>query len=630
VTVITGDCFKDGYCNGNVSLSAFNIITVSLYNIVNGSSLGNTAFSNVTGNITFNYFNITSAGFCVSYTGNGTGTNCTASGSGASTYFNVTNTTSITGTQSVTASTYQTLFEIQASRLFLNTSIASFNGTNGQVTNQTSTGILYLKALNGSNNVKIDVAGNFSKNITCNGNSLTTVSCNATGIHDNFYYFNATDIWNDVAIANFTLTLTNASLGGDIITQSTTNGSMNLSLLRGYNYLVQFTTPNGTYEYLNVSLPANASTHRYEFQVLPAPSIDITIRDAATSALITQNMTVVLTSNSTGDIFYTVTGGYFATDLNPEQYSIRIYGTNYSASTYTVTANQGSVYYLTAYLQQNASEVIMQFVDSISSSVVLAGTSVTQYRLVNGSWAAISSRVADVTGRVVFGYLDDLQYRFIATKTGYATKQFDLDPILFDTYTIKMQRSTSLDFSEDFQSIYLTYSPTLFYDGQQNNITILYSSPEGTLTIYSYRITYPGGSNTGSGSNVVGESFLVPINITGANITDRVNISLTYDTSLGSPKTFNYSNAIIVSPGSTTHIANQDNTYGLGLLERLFIATIIVIIAAGLITLGLGPLPGMIVGLLVFGYFVKIGFIEWWAIGLSLLAGVAFLAARSD
>jgi len=606
-------------------------ITATLINAVNGTTwTNNTYFYNVTGALTFTYFNITNAGFCVTYTGNGTGTNCTA-GSGTSTYFNVTNTTTITGTQSITATTYQALLNISAYRLFLNTSIPTFNATLGSTTNATTTSTAFLKALNGTNNIQVAVAGNYTKNITCTVPApFQTVSCSATGIHDNWYRFNATDVWNNIAIQNFTLIISNDTLGGVLYNQNTSNGSINISLLQGYTYNVQFSNPNSTYEFENATLAANASNQRYTFSVLPAPSIDITIRDADDNTIILENVTIQLINNATGQTNYTTTGGFFTNPIALGTYTIKLESTNYSQSTYTVTVNAGSVYYLTAYLQFAPETVVMQYVDSISSSVVLPNTAVSQERIVSGSWQVISSKVTDITGRTSFRYAEDVAYRFTAIKTGYQDKVFTLDPILFSSYTINMERDTGLDFDEDFQSVYLGYNPQLFYDAQENQVNITFSSPLGTFTSYNYAIAYPGGTKNGTGTNAVGQTFSVDFNITGSTIMDRVNITLTYDTSIGPARSFNYSNNIILNNTGQTFSDNQDNTYGVGLLERLIVGTIIIVIISGLITIGAGPLWGVGLGLFIMGVWVKIGFWPWWAAGLSFLVGFALLAGRTD
>lgn len=605
------------------------VATATLRNAVNDSAWPtNVTFSNVTGSLTFNYFNITANGFCVTYTGNGTGTNCTT-GSGQSTYFNTTTTSTANTSQTISASTHQGYFEVRALQLFTNASISAFNATNAALSNTTTTGLLILKALNGTTSIKIDTPGNYSQNITCTLPApLQTISCNATGIHDSIFQFNATDTYNNVKINTFSINASNTTLG--VSTQNTTNGTTNTPLLQGYNYHIQFLTPGGIYEYANVTLPANASLHRYTFNVLPAPSVDVTIRNAATDALITANLTIRLTSNTTDTTITTTSGGYFFQNLTPGNYTLRVSGGNYTESTYQVSATSGAVYFLTAYLQQNTGSAIFQFVDSIASSMVISGVSVSQERQVNGSWQVITTKTTDITGRASFDYLSSLEYRFIAIKGGYVTKEFTLNPILYDSYQIKMARSTTLNFSEDFQSVYIDYEPKIFYDGRENAINLTFSSPSGKFTAYNYTIKYPGGSKTGTGNNLAGESFNIPFNITNSTFNSRVNITLTYETMIGQAHDFQYSHLILITPGNTTFVANQGNTYGLGLIERLLIGTGIIIVIAGLATLAAGPIAGLVVALLLMGWAVKIGFWPWWAAGLSFLVGLALIARRTE
>lgn len=508
------------------------IITVELKNMVNGTSWpNNVTFTNLTGTLSFDYYNITDTGFCVTLTGNGTHTNCT-NNNGASKFYNVSNSSVvISSSTTIYSATYAALLSVNATRLYLNTSIANFNLTNWVFTNTTSTGTVLIPANNGSNNLKIDVAGNYTKNFTCTvPTPLTTVQCNATGIFDNYYAFNATDIWNNIGINNFSLLITNQSLGGTLYNSTTANGLLNVSLLQGYTYFIQFSTPNNTYELLNISLAANASNQKYTFEVLPAPSIDITIRDIETNTLITENVTIQLISNTSSETNYSVTGGFFYANITPGVYTIKLQNTNYSQSVYTISLTTGSVYYLTAYLQYAPETVTMQFVDSIATSVVLADVAVTQERVVNGSWQVISSKTTDITGRTTFRYADDVAYRFSAVVTNYASKTFTLDPILFDSYQIKMVKDTELTFEEDFQSVYLSYTPHYFYDGQTNYMNITFNSPLGTFLTYTYNVSYPGGNRYGTGANTVGETFPINLTIAGATYTDKVNVTLTYYT----------------------------------------------------------------------------------------------------
>lgn len=319
---------------------AANVVTVSLTNAINGSSMGSTSFSNVTGNLTFNYFNITGAGFCVSYTGNGTGTNCTASGSGTGTYFNASITEGITGTQAVTTSTYQSLIEVSAYRLFLNTSIASFNGTNGQVTNTTTSGTVLLKGLSGNNNVKIDVGGNFSKNITCSTTSFTTRACNATGIYDNMFTFQA-KYKNGTLINNFTINTTNVTLGGLLYSTSTTNNTLSYPLLQGYAY--NFKVFDSGLATENVTLPANASNNYYNFSLYRAQTVSITFLDETTNAVVnTSTITAEFISDDFSYNYTTTNGTLFVDLLAPEAYTIRYGANNYTTRFYSLTIDSGS------------------------------------------------------------------------------------------------------------------------------------------------------------------------------------------------------------------------------------------------------------------------------------------------
>lgn len=572
-----------------------------------------------------------------------TSINCTYSP-----YFNTTRLNyNASSTATVTLNSTQAILEMRANYIFVDTSIPanSVNFTNGIYANNSGAGAKTLPARVGSNNVQARANGFYTQNGTCLVTTpLQTVLCNVTGLYDDVYTFNATDLWNAINIQNFSITITARIVKGITtpvqyanVSQmvNTTNGTIIFNVLRSdgahifaqdYNY----TFTSDGYETINQRLSANASNQSYTFEVLPAPSLDITIRDT-NGNLITQNITIVLISNITGETFYTVSGGYFAVNLTSGSYVVKLSGANYSQSTYAITITTGNVYFLTAYLQATGTDdVVFQFVDNVATSVTLPNVQVSQLALVNGSYVVISTKLTDITGRATFGYFPDTAYQFIAIATGYQTKSFTLDPIEYSSYTVQMQRTTSLDFDQDFQSVYVAYAPNIFYDDEQNQINITFNSPLGTFTSYSYTITYPGGTNTDSGTNINGEIFTIDFNITGATYLDKVNITLTYDTSVGPSRSFNYSNGILISPGDQTFIANRDNTYGLGLLERLIIGTFIIIVVAGLITLGAGPLWGMAIALFIMGVWIKIGFWPWWAAGLSFLVGFALLAGRSD
>jgi hypothetical protein len=76
-------------------------------------------------------------------------------------------------------------------------------------------------------------------------------------------------------------------------------------------------------------------------------------------------------------------------------------------------------------------------------------------------------------------------------------------------------------------------------------------------------------------------------------------------------------------------MSNKDRTYGLGLFERIFIITLLVIFVVGIATMMGQPVPGLALGLLVFGFTIYVGFVEWWALAPTLLIGFLYLTWRS-
>ena len=66
----------------------------------------------------------------------------------------------------------------------------------------------------------------------------------------------------------------------------------------------------------------------------------------------------------------------------------------------------------------------------------------------------------------------------------------------------------------------------------------------------------------------------------------------------------------------------------LGLFERIFIATLVVLMIVGITTLVGQPVTGSIFGLFIWSYFVAVGFIPIWAILIPIFGGV-LLASKS-
>jgi len=158
----------------------------------------------------------------------------------------------------------------------------------------------------------------------------------------------------------------------------------------------------------------------------------------------------------------------------------------------------------------------------------------------------------------------------------------------------------------------------------------LFKVSYGELINYGYTITYPGGSNITSGVNAIGSQLNMNINITGATIWDNVVIDYYYRTSLAGLRNFTVIIPIEnVEVGNNTFIKNKNETYGLGIFERVLIATLIIIFIVGIAALTGQIIPGMALGLMVSGLLIYSGFIPFWSFGLSIVIGVFFLMWRS-
>lgn len=357
--------------------------------------------------------------------------------------------------------------------------------------------------------------------------------------------------------------------------------------------------------------------------------INISIYDSATYQLITDNVSVQFKTDTTEETQYTVTGTLTREDMAPETYEIT-FDTNstYSRRTYVVTLSNRSTTVLNAYLSKNTSEVTFTISDKYTSEY-LSEVLCSMYQFINDSYFPVESHYSDVTGRVKFNYQENIKYRFYFSKPNYEGYIFYLNPILFSTYKVAMTPSLSINYSQDYEGISLIYDPTIFYSGD-NNFTFLIHSPDGELTTYGYTLTFPGGTDSQSGSNAIGSQLDSSFTITGEEVGDTVRIDYYYETSLSGYRNFTYFYPIVVSGYNATMMGNRDKTYGLGLFERLFISTIIWVFVLGIATLAGKPIAGLGIVVILMGMFVYIGFIPLWSVIISMILAIMFIGATGE
>lgn len=344
----------------------------------------------------------------------------------------------------------------------------------------------------------------------------------------------------------------------------------------------------------------------------------------------TVNDTTVILSSATTSVTNTTTNGtFYYNNLQSAEYSAKFSASGYSTRTYLVTVGEGTTQHLNAYLTNSTDSTIFTITD-FDSGEVLPDVSGIMYKYINGTWSPVESKYSDITGKVQYYYVSGTKYKFYFSKDGFEDNIFYLDPILYNTYDIKLISTTLTNYSQDYDGIAITYNPTMFNNEENTSFSLLIASPSGLLTSYGYNISYPGGSNTVSGSNVLGEQLTTSVNITGASIFDVVTLNYYYITSLSGRREFTVTFPITFENGTTTtFISNLDNTFGLTAFERILIVTVGVVLVVGISALVGGIIPGLFLGLFMFAYCVFIGFLPIWSILPSMLIGLFYLLYKS-
>lgn len=344
-------------------------------------------------------------------------------------------------------------------------------------------------------------------------------------------------------------------------------------------------------------------------------ALNFSFYDEATNDPVTTLVTITLFNDTFSRTYTTQQGNLFINDIDPGNYSGTFSAVNYTSKQYvTIVSNVDQLNNYAIYLTNTTDSLttIFTLIDQ-DTSQTLQNVLITDYRMINNNWTAIESKYSDVTGKAQFTYLAGVNYKFLISKPGYNTYLFYLNPILFSTYTIAMNKTVLINYTYDFDQVSLTFSSGPFNNNANNTFNFIIGSPNSNLISYGFNLTYPGGTNSTNGTNPTGSQISRNFTITNATVFDNVRVDYYYQTNLSGIRTYTAFLPINVNiTGENTIESNRTKTYGLGLFERLIIFTLIIFIV-----MGLGALTGLIipsVGLDIFlsAYLAYIGFIEIW------------------
>lgn len=538
-------------------------------------------------------------------------------------YFNRTISDTITEniTNTVTTNTYQAVLCLNASAKVSEAGVTADNFTIG--TNTTSS---CFNITAGSHNVQAKKSGWFNQNQTI---TVTALS-NATQTIQNLSHANLTiyaiDGNTNASLSGYNLTILSLNYSGwtGETTSSVTNHSF--YIING-TYNVTISMPGYAVFYSQANITVSGNTN-HTFVLYLANSVSINILDEITNNPIYDNITIRWSDNSTTWENVTNTSTLFVSNITTGNYTLLFYASNYSTRTYSITVGPSSHQFLTAYMISSTYSTIFTIKD-IDTGNLLSDVSITMYKLINSTWTTVESKVSDISGKAQFYYDPIANYRFYLSATEYEDYIFYLNPILFSTYDVYMTKTSVLNYSVDFDDISFIYSPTTFSNNANTSLNFLISSPSGMLTNYGIKVTYPGGNDSDSGVNAIGEQLTLDVNVTNATAFDYVVLEFNYTTSLAGTRSYTFNLPINMNITSGTWLTNKDKTYGMGIFERMLIATIIIIFVVGIATMVGQALPGIALGLFVYGFLVFIGFVPLWAILPSMLVGVLFLIWKS-
>jgi hypothetical protein len=371
-------------------------------------------------------------------------------------------------------------------------------------------------------------------------------------------------------------------------------------------------------------------------------SVNITIRDESTNAIVLQNVTIVFALNGTSSeyTYQTSTGSVQAINLPVGYYTVSLSSPSpmaYTVKSYTLTVGSRSAQNLNAFLNTGGA-VLFNLLDSTNSETI-EGVSLTMYRIINSTWTIVESKNSDISGIVQFTFLPSTQYQFYATKSGYTSKTFTLNPILFASYNVYMTRTNTLP--DNFNDVTIFFTPKIFQaDGTKfNTFQWRIISSQGVLVNYGFNFTIPciqlplftQRQWDFAGSNAIGETTNISFSLSCANYNDTIRIHQWYTTSSGDYVNATFIYAVSTDGGNNYTFNNmRNNNYGLGDFERIILVVLITIIFAGVSTMLGGELLGIAVGVLIMGFFIWMGLITFWMVGLPIVVGVILLIMRGS
>jgi len=489
---------------------------------------------------------------------------------------------------------------------YLDEAILEFTAING-ITVSTTTGQIFLPTSESLLNFTV-TSDNYYNQSFVNWNTSNVLNINLTP----YPYINLTlnDLINGGEINDFSISLPTGE------EYSTTTGYL---LFRLFNGTYNITIDSERFALTNAIIVANSTYTDYVVDVYLTNSINISLYDQINGSLITSEVTITFQGDSYQESNTTTTGYFYKSNLTSGTYNLLFTADGYTNANYPITVTNRSFQSLNAYLLITTGSTEVFTIKDSSTSEVVDSATVSISRIIDNTWTVISVLQSDISGSVTFEYTANTNYKFSITKNGYDVKEFNLNPIIFNSYTVWIAQTTSEEIT-DFNPVSITNDITTFYNNLENNVTFTFASASGSLESYGYNVVYDTEEIAVGDVNAYGGELAASFNISGANIGDKVYITFFYTLSDGSTYNNTLSYTIDTTEGAEhTSAWNKGQTYGLGLLERVLIVVLFAFIVGGAGFLFSGLVGSGLMIEVILGYFTFIEFLPKWTMVISMI-----------
>lgn len=457
----------------------------------------------------------------------------------------------------------------------------------------------------------------------------------STNLTVNYTVLNLTakDYLSTATLGNITQTVSSSNVSGAVAQRTNTANPAAFFIYPSLNYSLSTFAPG--YNTLYYSLP-NFSTGVYNYvaNLTANNSVYFSFLDANTLNPLFVNVTATLINGGTTYNCTGAAGNCLIQNITPNNYTVVITATSYNTLSGSVSVGNNTYQAYIAYMNSpsplNTIFTItdQQTLEPIAGAVV----SVESRTPANPIYSFITALYSDVVGSALLNYNASLYYRITVTATGYDANTFELKPIIYTAYEVRLKQNITINVTDPYQSLSIQRTPNSVNNNQTANFTYFISAPSGNLIYYNYTI-FTSYNNSillqGTGINAYGgllnTSFFVSTNLLNAT----VYMATSYRLSNGYISSFLTAIPVQGVAVDSTSSGAANNRFNIPLFDRLLIVTIIVILAAGMAFYFAGVMPGGAMAIFVLSYFVATGFMPYWA-GIPSVIVLMFLIMRPN